>query len=72
MHEQAERIIELLEKYSEVSNVKLKNIRQIDYEKDHPELAEVYPDSEDFKSLQRKELNLAEKFSYIKSSKTKI
>lgn len=72
LHEQAEKIIELLDKYAEVSNVKIKNIRQIDYEKEHPELLEVYPDLEEFKSWQRKDLNLAEKFSYIKLSKAKI
>jgi hypothetical protein len=72
LHEQAEKIIDLLDKYSEISNVKTKYIKQIDFEKEHPEMLEIYPDLEEFKPWQRKELNLAEKFSYIKSSKTKI
>jgi len=64
-----ERIQELLERLAEMTNKKIKGIKQIDFEEEHPELKELYPDLEVFKDVQALSANLFSKFKYIKGSK---
>jgi len=68
-YEQVERIQELLEKYAEISNKKIKGIKQIDFEQEHPELKELYPELEEFKDAQPLSANLFSKYKYIKGTK---
>jgi hypothetical protein len=65
LFEQAETLLRLLEKFAEESNIKVKNIRQADFEKEHPELAEIYPDLTDYKEIQKLDANLFEKYSFM-------
>ena len=68
-YDQVERIQELLERLAEMTNKKIKGIKQIDFEEEHPELKELYPDLEVFKDVQALSANLFSKFKYIKGSK---
>lgn len=68
-YEQAERIHELLEKHAELTNKKIKEIKQLDFEAEHPELAEIYPELDEFKELQPLSANLFSKFKFVKGSK---
>lgn len=67
----AERILDLLEKYAEITHVKIKNIKQIDYEKDHPELAEIYPEINDFKEITNVPMPKFDKYKYLKFGREK-
>ena len=71
LYEQAERILDLMEKYAEISNVKVKNVKQLDYEKEHPELAELYPEISDFKEVERISSSKFDKFKYLKLGREK-
>ena len=68
-YEQVEKIQELLEKHAELTHKKIKGIKQIDFETEHPELSELYPDLEEFKELQGLGANLFAKFKHLKGNK---
>jgi hypothetical protein len=71
LYDQAERILDLMEKYSEICHVKIKNIKQIDFEKEHPELTETYPDVNDFKELDKISVPKFDKFKFLQLGREK-
>jgi len=68
-YEQVERIQGLLEKLAEISNKKIKSVKQVDFEAEHPELVEIYPDLEEFKEVQPLSANLFSKYKFVKGNK---
>lgn len=68
---EAERLLELFEKYMNTTNNKFKNIKQQAFEEEHPELKELYPENEDFKEIHITEPYQSATFRYLKFHKTK-
>ena len=71
LYEQAEKILELMEKFAEICNVKIKDLRQINYENEHPELAEIYPEDPEFKEIQRLSEKTFSKYKHLKFARGK-
>ena len=69
--EQAEKLLELFEKYTNITNNKFKTVKQIDFENAHPELHELYPENEDFKPVSNVEQYQSATFRYLKFYKSK-
>jgi len=69
--EQAEKLLELFEKYTNITNEKFKTIKQKDFEIAHPELHELYPENEDFKPVSNHEPYQSATFRYLKFYKSK-
>ena len=70
LSEQAERILALLERYAVVTNVKVKTLKQIDFEAANPDLNLIYPELDEFKELKSIDIHHEfAKYRFIKQSK---
>jgi len=69
LYEQMEKLVDLLEKYANVTNVKVKNLKQIQFEAANPEMNITYPDIPDFQEVKPITPQEFSRYAYIKLAK---